>query len=75
MGEPYAFCQAGPGRHPVNGAAREVEVKPDPVQAPAIQTAEELPANLCYLRLNGIYARSGKDIVSALRGWACAAAC
>ncbi len=53
-----------------NGAAREVEVKPDPVQAPAIQTAEELPANLCYLRLNGIYARSGKDIVSALRGWA-----
>ena len=53
-----------------NGVAREIEVKLDPVEAGAVGIAEELPANLCYLKLNGIYGRSGKDIVSLLRGWA-----
>ncbi len=53
-----------------NGVAREIEVKLDPVEAGAVGVAEELPANLCYLKLNGIYGRSGKDIVSLLRGWA-----
>ena len=53
-----------------NSATREIEVKRDPVEAGAIQIAEELPANLCYLKLNGVFERSGKEIVSALRGWA-----
>lgn len=53
-----------------NSIVREVEVKRDPVEAGAIQIAEELPANLCYLKLNGVFARSGKDIVSTMRGWA-----
>jgi carboxyl-terminal processing protease len=53
-----------------NSSVREIEVKRDPVEAGAIQIAEELPANLCYLKLNGVFERSGKDIVSALRGWA-----
>jgi len=53
-----------------NGIAREIEVPLDAVEAEAVEVAEELPANLCYLRLNGLYARSGKDIVSLLRGWA-----
>ena len=53
-----------------NGTAREIEVKRDPVEAGAIQIAEELPANLCYLKLNGVFERSGKDIVSTMRGWA-----
>ena len=53
-----------------NSATRDVEVKRDPVEAGAIQVAEELPANLCYLKLNGVFERSGKDLVSTLRGWA-----
>ena len=53
-----------------NTAAREIEVKRDAVEAGAIQMAEELPSNLCYLKLNGLFARSGKDMVSTMRGWA-----
>lgn len=53
-----------------NSVTREVDVKRDPVEAGAIQVAEELPANLCYLKLNGVFERSGKDIVSTMRGWA-----
>jgi carboxyl-terminal processing protease len=53
-----------------NSATREVEVKRDPIEVGAILVAEELPANLCYLKLNGIFERSGKDIVSTMRGWA-----
>jgi carboxyl-terminal processing protease len=53
-----------------NGAARDVEVKRTPLQAGTIQTAEDLPLGLCYLRLNGLYERSAKDIILTLRGWA-----
>lgn len=56
-----------------NGASREVEVKRSAVEAGAIQLSEEFPANLCYLKLNGLYERSGKEIVSTLRAWATAA--
>ena len=53
-----------------NSATREVEVKRDPIKTGAILVAEELPANLCYLKLSGVFERSGKDLVSTLRGWA-----
>jgi carboxyl-terminal processing protease len=53
-----------------NSTTREVEVKRDPVEAGTVRVAEELPANLCYLKLNGVFERSGKDLVSTLRGWA-----
>jgi carboxyl-terminal processing protease len=52
-----------------NGVARDVEVKRSPLQAAAIQTVEDMPLGLCYLRLNGLYERCAKDIISALRGW------
>lgn len=52
-----------------NGVAREVDVKRSPVDVGAIQQAEELGMNLCYLKLNGVFAGCGKDIVSTLRGW------
>lgn len=53
-----------------NGVARTVEVKRTPEQAAAIHTTEDLPMGLCYLRLNGLYERSAKDIILTLRGWA-----
>ncbi|OQW97711.1 MAG: hypothetical protein BWK77_01080 [Verrucomicrobia bacterium A1] len=53
-----------------NGVARTAEVKRTPRQAGAIQTAEDLPLGLCYLRLNGLYERCSKDIILTLRGWA-----
>ena len=64
---PARFRVAG-----TNEAGRVVEVARSPVQAPAIAVAEDLPLGLCYVKLNGLYAGSGKDVVSALR--ACAAA-
>lgn len=55
-----------------NGVSRGVEVKRGAVEAGAIQQAEEFPADLCYLRLNGLYERSGKEVMSTLRRWAAA---
>jgi carboxyl-terminal processing protease len=40
------------------------------MKLPAIETAEELSSDLAYIKLNGIFPGSGRDIVSALRGWA-----
>lgn len=53
-----------------NMEPREVDVKRSATQVPAIETAEEMPDRLCYLRVNGLYERSGKDLVTTLRGWA-----
>jgi len=52
-----------------NDAVREIEVARGPVKMEAIQMAEELPSGIYYLRLNGVYERSGKDVISTLRGW------
>ncbi len=52
------------------GATGAVAIARAPRQLPAIQTAEELPHNLGYLRLNGLYPESGHDVVQTLRGWA-----
>jgi hypothetical protein len=52
------------------GATGSVAIARAPRQLPAIQTAEELPHNLGYLRLNGLYPESGHDVVQTLRGWA-----
>lgn len=40
------------------------------MKLPAIETAEELPDNLAYIKINGLFPGSGKEIVSVLRGWA-----
>jgi carboxyl-terminal processing protease len=53
-----------------HSTSRVVEVKRESFEAGPILVAEELPANLGYLKLNGIFERSGKDIVSTMRGWA-----
>jgi len=52
------------------GESRVVEVARGPVTAPAVRISEDWPANICYLRLNGLYADSGKDVVPLIRGWA-----
>ncbi len=53
-----------------NGVSREVDVKRDPLTAPAIRAAEDLPRDVGYLSLNGFYPGSGKEIIKTLRGWA-----
>lgn len=52
-----------------NGATRDVEFARTPSFASAIAVAEDLPTKLGYLKLNGIYERSDKDIISSLRAW------
>jgi carboxyl-terminal processing protease len=37
---------------------------------PAIETAEELSSDLAYIKLNGLFPGSGREVVSVLRGWA-----
>lgn len=52
-----------------NGATRDVEFARTPSFASAIAVAEDLPTKLGYLKLNGIYERSDKDVISSLRAW------
>jgi carboxyl-terminal processing protease len=40
------------------------------MKVPAVEVAEELPNQLAYLRLNGLFAGTGKDVVTIVRGWA-----
>jgi len=40
------------------------------IRVPAVETAEEFPNNLAYIRLNGLFKDSGHDIASVFRGWA-----
>ncbi|MFH0907267.1 MAG: S41 family peptidase [bacterium] len=40
------------------------------LRVPAIETAEEFPNNIAYIRLNGLFKDSGHDIASVFRGWA-----
>ncbi len=50
--------------------ARTVTVNRARGQLPSIDLAEEFPADLCYLRLRGLYEDAGREVVSTLRGWA-----
>lgn len=52
------------------GAALTVQVARALAPLPAIESAEKFPQNIGYLRLNGLYRDSGREIVSTLRGWA-----
>jgi len=52
-----------------NNVPKEIEVQRDTIQLDAIEIAEDLPTGIGYLKLNGIYEQSGKDIVSTLCGW------
>ncbi|HEY8241490.1 MAG TPA: S41 family peptidase, partial [Kiritimatiellia bacterium] len=40
------------------------------MSVPAVETAEELPNKLAYIKLNGLYKDSGHDVISIIRGWA-----
>ena len=40
------------------------------MRVPAIETAEEFPDNIAYIRINGLFKDSGHDIASVFRGWA-----
>lgn len=69
----------GPADQPVllkvrtsNAEPRQVEVGRSTVEAGAVQVAEDLSPALGYVKLNGLFNRSGKDAVSALRGVAAA---
>ena len=48
----------------------EAAITMKPTKLDAIETAEELSDQLAYLRLNGLFAGTGKEVVSTLRGWA-----
>lgn len=54
------------------GESRIVEVRRGLSTASAIRISEEWPANMCYLKLNGLYADSSRELVPLLRGWAAA---
>lgn len=52
-----------------DGASNTVKVAAGDIQLPAIALAEELPAAMAYLRLNGLYAGCSPEIVSKIRTW------
>jgi len=52
------------------GALLTVEVARALAPLPALESAEKLPRNIGYLRLNGLYKDTGREVVSTLRGWA-----
>lgn len=52
-----------------DGTSNTVTVAAGDVQLPAIALAEELPAALAYLRLNGLYAGCSREVVSKIRSW------
>ncbi len=53
----------------LDGVERELELPRAARQAAAIETAESWPFHLAYLRLNGLYEGSAKDIVARVREW------
>lgn len=54
------------------GESHVVDVARGPVTASVIRISEEWPANVCYLKLNGLYVDGGKDLVPLIRGWVAA---
>ncbi len=60
------------GLRGTDGAVREVDVGRSAVEAGAVQVADDLSPALGYVKLNGLFHRSGKDVVAALRGAASA---
>jgi carboxyl-terminal processing protease len=40
------------------------------LQLPALESVEDLPSSLSYIKVNGLFRDTGRAIVSLLRGWA-----
>ncbi len=51
------------------GASREVAVERAGVHQPSVAKSEEWPASFCYVKLNGLFPGTGREVVSILRGW------
>lgn len=49
---------------------RQFEIVRDVIQMPVTGTQEEWPQGIGYLKVNGLYKKSGSEIVSQLREWA-----
>lgn len=52
-----------------NGEVRDVEVPLTVGSAPAVDLAEDLPTGIAYVRLNGLFEKSDREIISTLRRW------
>jgi C-terminal peptidase prc len=50
-------------------ATNTVNVSRALLQYPAIEVVELLPNNIGYIKINGIYPGSGRDVVSRIRAW------
>ena len=54
---------------PKEGKVRTVQVKRMPEQLKAVEVSEQWPVDLCYVRVNGLYEGSGKELVTLVREW------
>ncbi len=52
-----------------DSATHEGRLRRKQVQLPSVAVAEELPMDLAYLRLNGLYSGDGREAVEQLRAW------
>jgi C-terminal peptidase prc len=52
-----------------NHATNVVEVTGALLTEPAIELVELLPNNIGYIKINGLYPGSGRDVVSRIRAW------
>lgn len=52
-----------------DSATHEGRLRRKLVQLSSVAVAEELPMDLAYLRLNGLYSRDGRDAIETLRAW------
>lgn len=48
---------------------QSVELAAARIPQPSVAGAEDLPAGIGYLRLNGLYDGASKEVIPALRGW------
>ncbi len=51
------------------GTTSRVDVIPAPLPQPAIELAERLPNGIGYVKINGLFPGSGRDLVSHIRAW------
>ncbi|MEM7395229.1 MAG: PDZ domain-containing protein, partial [Verrucomicrobiota bacterium] len=52
-----------------NGLQKDIEVARKKLDLPAIFSSELLSSTLCYLRLNGLYEKSGEEVGKVIKGW------
>lgn len=58
-----------PIRYIRNELTNTIPVTPRALQQPSVEVTELLPNNIGYIKVNGLYRESGRELVTRLRAW------